>query len=85
LWKKISDKIYNINLKIARNIIKDNNDLSITELKIKDNLINLNKESQKLRNFWDISFKNEKEMKDAFVNILKNIKTEVSLMNDTLK
>lgn len=84
LWKKISDKIYNINLKIAKNIIKQNSTLSLKELDIKNNLINLNRESQKLSNFWDLDFNSEKEMRIAFVQILKNIKNEITSMNETL-
>ena len=84
LWKKLSEKIYNINLKIARKIIKNNENLSITELDIKDNLVNLNKESQKLKNFWNMNFKSESEMKESFINILRNIKVEIVLMSRSL-
>jgi len=84
LWIKISDKIYNINLKIAKNIIK-NETLTVTELKIKTSLIILNKESQKLRNFWDLEFKSESEIKRTFIEILKKIKKEIDLMNQELR
>lgn len=84
LWKKISDKIYNINLKLARNILKDKQNLSFKELQIKNNLINLNKESQRLKNFWDMEFKSEYDIKETFINILKNIKNEINLMNKVL-
>ena len=85
LWIKLSDKIDSINLKIAQNIFKDKKVLSLKESKIKLNLIKLNKESQKLRNFWNINFKSEKEIKDSFIRILKNIKREITLMKNTLK
>jgi hypothetical protein len=45
----------------------------------------LNNESKKLKYFWNINFKSEKEIKDSFVRILNNIKREVSLMNSSLK
>ncbi len=85
LWIKISDKIYNINLKIAKKIINQNDWLSLKELDIKNNLIVLNRESQKLKNFWNIDYKSEKEMRDAFVQILRNIKSEINYMNETLR
>lgn len=85
LWIKLSDKIDNINLKIATNIFKNKTVLSLKESKIKENLIKLNKESLKLRNFWNINFKSEKEIKDSFIRILKNIKREISLMKDTIR
>jgi len=84
-WIKLSDKINDINLKIATKIFKNKTILSTKELKIKQNLIKLNKESKKLRNFWNISFKSEKEIKDSFIRILKNIKREIGLMKDTIK
>lgn len=85
LWIKITDKIYNINLKIAKNIIKQENWLSLKELEIKNNLIILTRESQKLKNFWNMDFKSEKEMRDEFIQILKNIKSEINYMNETLR
>lgn len=85
LWVKLSDKIDNINIKIATNIFKDKKVLSLKESKIKLNLIKLNKESLKLRNFWNIHFKSEKEIKDSFIRILKNIKREIWLMKETIK
>ena len=45
----------------------------------------LNKESKKLKYFWKINFKSEKEIKDSFVRILKNIKREIKIMKNTLK
>jgi hypothetical protein len=47
----ISGKIDSINLKIAKNIFTNKNILSEKESKIKENLIKLNKESLKLKNF----------------------------------
>ena len=85
LWIKLSDKIDSINLKIAQNIFKNKEVLSLKESKIKLNLIKLNKESQKLRNFWNIKFSSEKEIKDSFIRILQNIKREITLMKTTLK
>ena len=85
LWIKLSDKIDSINIKIATNIFKNKEILSLKESKIKLNLIKLNKESQKLRNFWNINFNSEKEIKDSFIRILKNIKREITLMKTTLK
>ncbi|MDP2090422.1 MAG: hypothetical protein Q8K30_02390 [Candidatus Gracilibacteria bacterium] len=82
---KITDKIYNINLKIAKNIIKQENGLSLKELEIKNNLIILTRESQKLKNFGNMDFKSEKEMRDEFIQILKNIKSEINYMNETLR
>lgn len=84
LWKKLSDKIYNINLKIAKNIIKENTTLSIRDLEIKNSLINLNRESQRLKNFWNMDFKSEKEMREEFIQILRNIKKEINYMNEAL-
>jgi len=85
LWIKLSDKIDSINLKVAKNIFKDKTILSLKESKIKQNLINLNKESLKLRNFWNFVFTSEKEIKDSFIRILKNIKREVASMKEQLK
>ena len=85
LWIKLSDKINNINLKIAKKIYKNDSILSLKEWKIKKNLINLNIQSLKLRNFWSINFKSEKEIKETFINILKKIKIEVSEMKSILK
>jgi hypothetical protein len=84
LWLMISGKIDSINLKIAKNIFTNKNILSEKESKIKENLIKLNKESLKLKNFWNITFTSEKEIKDSFVRILQNIKIEINSMNKTL-
>lgn len=85
LWKQIWAKIDNINKKIAQNIFKDKKVLSLKESQIKNILIKLNKESLKLKNFWSISFKSEKEIKESFVRILRNIKREINLMKEILK
>ncbi|MFK7780256.1 MAG: hypothetical protein QM490_03825 [Candidatus Gracilibacteria bacterium] len=82
---KIANKINSINLKIAQNIFKDKQALSPKESKIKQNLIKLNKESLKLKNFGNINFKSEEEIKDVFVRILQNIKIEINSMKETLK
>lgn len=84
LWIKLSKKIDNINIKIATNIFKNKRILNLKESKIKLNLIKLNKESINLKNFWSIEFKSEKEIKDRFINILTNIKKEISLMKNEL-
>ncbi len=85
LWIKLSNKINDINLKIALKIFKNKKELSEKELKIKENLIKLNKESKKLKNFWNINFKSENEIKNSFIRILKNIKKEIDLMKTTIK
>lgn len=85
LWIKLSNKIDDINIKIARNIFKDKEVLSLKESKIKQNLIQLNKESIKLKNLWNIDFKSEKEIKDSLIRILTNIKREVNSMKNNLK
>jgi hypothetical protein len=59
--------------------------LTQKELNLKENLIQLNKESQKLRNLKYIDFKSENEIKDSFIRILKNIKREIDLMKIVLK
>lgn len=81
LSRKISDKIYSINYKIYNK----NNFSNTQKVKIKNHLNKLNKEAQKLRNFWNIEFKSEKEIKEFFTIILKNIKSELILMNESLK
>lgn len=85
LWIKLSNKIDNINIKIATNIFKNKRILTLKESKIKLNLIKLNKESIKLKNFWNNEFKSEKDIKDSFIRILTNIKREISLMKNELK
>ncbi len=85
LWIQLSYKINNINLKVAKNIFKDKINLSKKELKIKDYLIKLDKESKKLKKIWSINFKSEKEIRDSFVRILNNIKREVNSMKLTIK
>lgn len=85
LWIKIAQKIDSINLKIAQNIFKNKEVLSMKESKIREHLIKLNKESKKLKNFWNIQFKSENEIKDSFVRILNNIKRDVNLMKVTIK
>lgn len=85
LWVKISKKIDEVNIKIAKNLFKDTQVLSLKESRVKEHLIKLNNESKKLKYFWNINFKSEKEIKDSFVRILNNIKREVSLMNSSLK
>lgn len=85
LWKKLSSKIYDINLRVAKKIFKNKTVLSLKESNIKLHLINLNQESIKLKNFWQINFRSQKEMRDAFASILANIKTEVNLMKKELK
>lgn len=84
LWKKIAYKINNINLMIAKKITNKDEDLTSNELKLKNNLINLNRENQKLMNFWNLEFNSEKEIKETFIQILRNIKTEVILMKKTI-
>lgn len=84
LWIMISSKIDSINLKIAKNIFTNKGVLSEKESKIKENLIKLNRESLKLKNFWNIVFSSEKEIKDSFVRILQNIKVEITSMNKAL-
>ena len=85
LWKKISEKIDDINIKIAKKILTKDKILSEEELKVKEHLIKLNKESKKLKYFWNINFKSEKEIKDSFVRILNNIKREVNEMKKSLQ
>lgn len=85
LWIKMADKINSINLKIAQNVFKNKTVLSLKESKIKQNLIVLNWESLKLKNFWSIDFKSEWEIRDSFVRILQNIKREINSMNELLK
>ena len=85
LWIKLSNKIDEINIKIARNVFKDKTVLSLKESKIKQNLIQLNKESIKLKNLWNIEFKSEKEIKDSLIRILTNIKREVNSMKNNMK
>jgi len=85
LWIKISEKIDDINIKIAKKVLIKNKILSEEELKVKEHLIRLNKESKKLKYFWNINFKSEKEIKDSFVRILNNIKREVNEMKKSLK
>jgi len=85
LWNKISNKINDINIKIAKNIFKNDRVLTLKESNIKKSLIKLNKESKKLKYFWHINFKSEKEIKNSFIRILNNIKRELNLMNTYLK
>ena len=85
LWKKISEKIDDINIKIAKKVLTKDKILSEEELKVKEHLIKLNKESKKLKYFWNINFKSEKEIKDSFVRILNNIKREVNEMKKSLQ
>lgn len=84
LWFILAEKIKNINLKTTKNIFKNKSSLSVKELKIKQNLVRLNIESQKLKNFWNVNFKSEKEIKDSFVRILQNIKREINFMKQNL-
>jgi len=85
LWLKISKKIDAINIKIAKALLKTKNTNISEKNKIKNHLIKLNKESKKLKYFWNINFKSEKEIKDSFVRILNNIKREVNEMKKSLK
>ena len=85
LWIKISEKIDEINIKIAKAIIKLDKTNTLKESIIREHLIKLNKESKKLKYFWNIDFKSEKEIKDSFVRILNNIKREVNEMKKSLK
>ena len=85
LWDKLSNKIDQINIKIIKSIYSNNKISNEKKEKIKNNLMRLNKESKKLKYFWKINFKSEKEIKDSFVRILKNIKREVKIMKNTLK
>ena len=82
---KIADKIDDINIKIAKKILVNNDSLSLRESNIKENLIKLNKESKKLKYFWNINFNSEKEIKESFIRILNNIKRELLLMKKSLK
>lgn len=84
LWLILAEKITYINTKTAKNIFKNNSSLSSKELKIKQNLVRLNIENQKLKNFWNVNFKSEKEIKDSFIRILQNIKREINSMKQTL-
>ncbi len=85
LWLKISEKIDAINIKIAKALLKTENADMLEWNEIKEHLIKLNKESKKLKYFWNIDFKSEKEIKDSFVRILNNIKREVNEMKKSLK
>jgi len=85
LWIKISKKIDAINIKIAKTIIKIDKTDVLKESRMRKHLIRLNKESKKLKSFWNINFKSEKEIKDSFVRILNNIKREVNKMKESLK
>ena len=85
LWDKLSNKIDQINIKIIKSIYSNNKISNEKKEKIKNNLMRLNKESKKLKYFWKINFKSEKEIKDSFVRILKNIKREIKIMKNTLK
>lgn len=85
LWIKIAKKIDAINIKIAKKIFKNDKILSLKESKIKNYLIKLNNENKKLKYFWNINFKSEKEIKDSFMRILNNIKIDVNLMKNSLK
>jgi len=85
LWIKIANKINSINLIIAKKIFKNKDNLSEKELLLKQNLINLNKESLKLKNFSNITFKSESSIKETFVEILQKIKLEINSMKKILK
>ncbi|MCD5385375.1 hypothetical protein LRZ95_01770 [Candidatus Gracilibacteria bacterium] len=85
LGDKLSNKIDQINIKIIKSIYSNNKISNEKKEKIKNNLMRLNKESKKLKYFGKINFKSEKEIKDSFVRILKNIKREVKIMKNTLK
>lgn len=83
LWKVLSNKINEINIKVAKNIINNNN-LGEIKNEIKNNLIKLNNESLKLKNFWYLDYKSEIEIKKSFISILKNIRKEINIMNKLL-
>ena len=76
LWKKVSLWLNNLIKKIA--IITKNK--NIEKSKKKQILVHLRKlelYSNNLKNFINIEFSNEKELKVWFIEILKNIKIEM--------
>lgn len=85
LWIRLSIKIDDINLKIANKVLKSKNISIQKKLEIKQSLVKLNRESQKLKKISNINFKSEKEIKDSFIRVLKNIKREVNYMKLWIK
>lgn len=76
LWAKVWEQLDRLIKNTIENLNKKN--LAHSQKKnIITALINLEKESKKLKNFQNIPFSNQKEMKDWFLRILKNIKREL--------
>lgn len=85
IWKKLAQKLDQINIQIATKIFKGKTQLSEREKQLKRHLLELNKESIKLKNIHNINFQSEQEIQQAFIRILKNIRREMLWIKATIE
>lgn len=85
VWDQLAWKLDQINIQIAKKVLDWKTNLSSREQQLRQHMIRLNIESKKLQNIENIPFKSEKEIKQAFIRILKNIRREMLGIKKTIQ
>ena len=85
LWKKLALELNKINVSLSNKGLKDKKILTLKESKLKNALIQLEKEEIKLNNFDKIKFNSENELKQAFLRTLLSIKKEMKIIRENIK
>lgn len=84
IGKQIWDKIYQ-RIEEQVEIVKNSQLEKETKIKIVVHLRNLEKNAIILKNFWNKTYNNEKEMKESFINTFHSIKQDLRSINNLLK
>lgn len=84
IWIKAGNQLIIIIQNLVNRVTESN--ISIEKkMKIIIHLKNLQKNSKKLRDFWNNDFNNEKIMQESFILILKEIRDDMSAIKKILK
>ena len=88
IYSNIWIKAWNQLIVIIQNLVNRVTESNISiekKMKIIIHLKNLQKNSKKLRDFWNNDFNNEKIMQESFILILKEIRDDMSAIKKILK
>lgn len=84
LWYKLSFKIEEIHSAMYDKKVYEKKILTERELKIKTSLKKLWNLAKDLKYFWNNQFNSEEEIKSSFIKILKDIKTQISILKTNI-
>ena len=82
LWLRISRQLDILTQKIYK--LKFNNRENTNSI-LKENLDRITEISKELKDFWEINFNSEKEIKTYFKNIIQDIKKELLKLKENIK